>query len=659
MNVQRFLRGPFVWVTLLLLVAFTLVGQMGAGSDPEELTYSEFLAALDEGRIATVEDLVRDSQLTGELEDEGEYVTSYNPDINGDELAQELTAARADGTLDDQDVNPQPSNAFFSVLLSILPIILIFGLFFFFMTQMQGGGNRVMSFGKSKAKVVSKDAPKVTFADVAGSDEAVEELREIKDFLSNPAKFQSMGAKIPKGVLLFGPPGTGKTLLARAVAGEAGVPFFSISGSDFVEMFVGVGASRVRDLFEQAKASAPAIIFMDEIDAVGRHRGAGMGGGHDEREQTLNQLLVEMDGFDVKTGVILIAATNRPDILDPALLRPGRFDRQIVVDRPDLVGRRAILKVHARGKPLAGDADVDVIARRTPGFTGADLANLINEAALLSARKGNSEIPMAAMEAAIDRVIGGPERKTRLMGENEKRIIAYHEGGHTIVGHALPHADPVHKVSIIPRGQALGWTLSLPTEDKYLVARGELIDQLAMMLGGRVAEEITIGDFTTGASNDIAKATATARGMVTEYGMSTKLGPVKLGQSESQPFLGKEFGHQPDYSSEVAIEIDREIRALIDEAHDEALEVLVANREVLEELADALIESETVEGPALEALLDKVTPRPSRKIQPLMNGSGQPVEDGSVVRRLRRLREGVASERAAMSTPRRPGTGPA
>ncbi|MGI8875975.1 MAG: ATP-dependent zinc metalloprotease FtsH [Egibacteraceae bacterium] len=659
MNVQRFLRGPFVWVTLLLLVAFTLVGQMGAGSDPEELTYSEFLAALDEGRIATVEDLVRDSQLTGELEDEGEYVTSYNPDINGDELAQELTAARADGTLDDQDVNPQPSNAFFSVLLSILPIILIFGLFFFFMTQMQGGGNRVMSFGKSKAKVVSKDAPKVTFADVAGSDEAVEELREIKDFLSNPAKFQSMGAKIPKGVLLFGPPGTGKTLLARAVAGGAGVPFFSISGSDFVEMFVGVGASRVRDLFEQAKASAPAIIFMDEIDAVGRHRGAGMGGGHDEREQTLNQLLVEMDGFDVKTGVILIAATNRPDILDPALLRPGRFDRQIVVDRPDLVGRRAILKVHARGKPLAGDADVDVIARRTPGFTGADLANLINEAALLSARKGNSEIPMAAMEAAIDRVIGGPERKTRLMGENEKRIIAYHEGGHTIVGHALPHADPVHKVSIIPRGQALGWTLSLPTEDKYLVARGELIDQLAMMLGGRVAEEITIGDFTTGASNDIAKATATARGMVTEYGMSTKLGPVKLGQSESQPFLGKEFGHQPDYSSEVAIEIDREIRALIDEAHDEALEVLVANREVLEELADALIESETVEGPALEALLDKVTPRPSRKIQPLMNGSGQPVEDGSVVRRLRRLREGVASERAAMSTPRRPGTGPA
>jgi cell division protease FtsH len=658
MNVQRFLRGPFVWVTLLLLVAFTLVGQVGAGSDPEELTYSEFLTALDEGRIATVEDLVRDSQLTGELEDEGEYVTSYNPDINGEELAQALTAARADGTLGDQDVNPQPSNAFVSVLLSILPIILIFGLFFFFMTQMQGGGNRVMSFGKSKAKMVSKDAPKVTFADVAGSDEAVEELREIKDFLENPAKFQSMGAKIPKGVLLFGPPGTGKTLLARAVAGEAGVPFFSISGSDFVEMFVGVGASRVRDLFEQAKASAPAIIFMDEIDAVGRHRGAGMGGGHDEREQTLNQLLVEMDGFDVKTGVILIAATNRPDILDPALLRPGRFDRQIVVDRPDLVGRRAILKVHARGKPLAADADVDVIARRTPGFTGADLANLINEAALLSARNGSNEIPMSAMEDAIDRVIGGPERKTRLMGENEKRIIAYHEGGHTIVGHALPHADPVHKVSIIPRGQALGWTLSLPTEDKYLVARGELIDQLAMMLGGRVAEEITIGDFTTGASNDIAKATATARGMVTEYGMSTKLGPVKLGQSESQPFLGKEFGHQPDYSSEVAIEIDREIRALIDEAHDEALEVLVANREVLEELADALIESETVEGPALQAVLDKVTPRPSRKIQPLMNGSGQPVEDGSVVRRLRRLREGVASEPAAMSTPRRPGTGP-
>jgi cell division protease FtsH len=512
--------------------------------------------------------------------------------------------------------------------------------------RMQGGGNRMMSFGKSKAKLVSKDAPKVTFADVAGAAEAVEELHEIKDFLENPAKFQSMGARIPKGVLLFGPPGTGKTLLARAVAGEAGVPFFSISGSDFVEMFVGVGASRVRDLFEQAKANAPAIIFMDEIDAVGRHRGAGMGGGHDEREQTLNQLLVEMDGFDVKTGVILIAATNRPDILDPALLRPGRFDRQIVVDRPDLAGRKEILRVHARGKPLTADADLDVIARRTPGFTGADLANLINEAALMSARQGEEEVSMASLEAAIDRVIGGPERKTRLMGEQEKRTIAYHEGGHTIVGHALPHADPVHKVSIIPRGQALGWTLSLPTEDKYLVSRGELIDQLAMMLGGRVAEELTIGDFTTGASNDIAKATATARNMVTEYGMSSVLGPVKLGQSDSQPFLGKEFGHSPDYSAEVAAEIDREIRALIDEAHDEALEILVANREVLEELADALIEQETVEGVALRAILDKVVARPSRKLPALLNGDGQPLSNTAIVTRLRRAGLAAASPRA-------------
>jgi cell division protease FtsH len=538
-----------------------------------------------------------------------------------------------------------------SVLIQWLPMILLFVIFIFFMRQLQAGGGKAMSFGKSKAKLLTDHQNKVTFKDVAGIEEAKEEVEEIIAFLKDPKKFTRLGGRIPKGVLMMGAPGTGKTLLARAIAGEAGVPFFSISGSDFVEMFVGVGASRVRDLFEQAKANAPAIIFMDEIDAVGRHRGAGMGGGHDEREQTLNQLLVEMDGFDVKTGVILIAATNRPDILDPALLRPGRFDRQIVVDRPDLVGRKAILKVHSRGKPLAADADLEIIARRTPGFTGADLANLVNEAALLSARLGNKEIPMAALEDAIDRVIGGPERKTRLMGETEKRIIAYHEGGHTIVGHALPHADPVHKVSIIPRGQALGWTLSLPTEDKYLVSRGELIDQLAMMLGGRVAEELTIGDFTTGASNDISKATATAREMVTQYGMSLKLGPVKLGHQDSQPFLGKEFGHAPDYSGEVAVEIDREIRALIDQAHDEALEILAANREVLEELADTLIEKETVEKDELQRLLDKVKPRPSRKIQPLMNGDGG---DGkaksakSVVTKLRR-QEPAASVRTTRS----------
>jgi cell division protease FtsH len=636
MNFQRLVRAPFVWIPLVLIGAFALVSMLSSAGEPQRLTYDEFLERAERGEIASYTDYVRDGRLEGELADGTSYTTTYNPELNREELAQLLADVRSRDGFDQAEVDNQSGSVLVSVLVNILPLILIFGLFFFLMNQMQGG-NRLTSFGKSKAKLVNKDAPKVTFDDVAGASEAVEELREIKDFLEDPAKFQQMGARIPKGVLLFGPPGTGKTLLARAVAGEAGVPFFSISGSDFVEMFVGVGASRVRDLFEQAKANAPAIIFMDEIDAVGRHRGAGMGGGHDEREQTLNQLLVEMDGFDLKTGVILIAATNRPDILDPALLRPGRFDRQVVVDRPDLVGRKAILEVHARGKPLTEDADLQIIARRTPGFTGADLANLVNEAALLSARAGNKEISMAALEDAIDRVIGGPERKTRLMGEVEKRTIAYHEGGHTIVGHALPHADPVHKVSIIPRGQALGWTLSLPTEDKYLVSRGELIDRLAMMLGGRVAEELTIGDFTTGASDDIAKATATARDMVTQYGMSAKLGPIKLGQNDSQPFLGRDFGHQPDYSGEIGIEIDREIRALIDEAHDEALEILVHNRDVLEELADALIDKETVEKDELAGILDKVRARPSRAVKPLMNGDQSTVPQSAVVTRLRRL----------------------
>ena len=621
----------------MLIAAFALVSLLSSAGEPTQLSYDEFLAEAEAGNIASYTDFVRDGRLDGELADGTPYTTTYNPELNREELAQVLADVRGnEGVFDEANVDNQSGSVLVSVLVNVLPLILIFGLFFFLMNQMQGG-NRLTSFGKSKAKLVNKHAHKVTFDDVAGAAEAVEELREIKEFLEDPGKFQQMGARLPTGVLLFGPPGTGKTLLARAVAGEAGVPFFSISGSDFVEMFVGVGASRVRDLFEQAKANAPAIIFMDEIDAVGRHRGAGMGGGHDEREQTLNQLLVEMDGFDLKTGVILIAATNRPDILDPALLRPGRFDRQVVVDRPDLVGRKEILEVHARGKPLTEDADLQIIARRTPGFTGADLANLVHEAALLSARGGSKEISMAALEDAIDRVIGGPERKTRLMSEVEKRTIAYHEGGHTIVGHALPHADPVHKVSIIPRGQALGWTLSLPTEDKYLVSRGELIDQLAMMLGGRVAEELTIGDFTTGASNDIAKATATARDMVTQYGMSPKLGPIKLGQNDGQPFLGRDFGHQPDYSDEIAIEIDREIRALIDEAHDEALEILAHNRDVLEELADALIDKETVEKDELAGILDKVRARPSRAAKPLMNGDQTSLPRSTVVTQLRRL----------------------
>jgi cell division protease FtsH len=650
MKAQRLLRGPFIWMTLLLVVAFSVVSAMNAAEEPEKVPFTAFMDRLEAGEVRLVEDFSRDHRLEGEFSDGTQFIAFYNTDVDGERLGAALDEARRTGTLEEREVDTQAGSALLSYLASLLPFIIIFGVFIFLMMRMQAGGGRVMNFGKSRAKVITKDQPKVTFADVAGADEAVEELREIKEFLENPAKFQAMGAKIPKGVLLYGPPGTGKTLLARAVAGEAGVPFFSISGSDFVEMFVGVGASRVRDLFEQAKANAPAIIFVDEIDAVGRHRGAGMGGGHDEREQTLNQLLVEMDGFDVKTGVILIAATNRPDILDPALLRPGRFDRQIVVDRPDLVGRLAILKVHARGKPLAADADLDVIARRTPGFTGADLANLINEAALLSARRGEKDISMGALEDAIDRVIAGPERKTRLMGEKEKRIIAYHEGGHTIVGHALPHADPIHKVSIIPRGRALGWTLSLPTEDKYLVSRGELVDQLAMMLGGRVAEELTIGDYTTGAADDISRATATAKDMVCQYGMSPKLGPMTFGHRDSQPFLGKEFGHAPDYSGEVAAEIDREVRSLIDEAHDEALEILVANRHVLEELADALMEKETVEKDELAAILAKVMSRPSRKIQPVLNGDGEPASGKTVVGKLRRVQAPAAASRTGRSS---------
>ncbi|MEE8601583.1 ATP-dependent zinc metalloprotease FtsH [Euzebya tangerina] len=637
MNLQRFLRGPFLWVTILLLLALVLLSSLGAGDEPEEFTYGEFLVELESGNIETVTIKSRANSIEGELvgDDEQPYEATYDPVIHDEQLDAALQAAGIEP--ENYDADAQDSNLFVTVLLNFLPFIIIFGLFFFLMSQMQGGGRGLMSFGKSKAKQVSKDQPKVTFDDVAGADEAVEELREIKDFLADPTKFQAIGAKIPKGVLLFGPPGTGKTLLARAVAGEAGVPFFSISGSDFVEMFVGVGASRVRDLFEQAKNNAPAIIFVDEIDAVGRHRGAGMGGGHDEREQTLNQMLVEMDGFDVQTGVILIAATNRPDILDPALLRPGRFDRQIVVDRPDIEGRKRILEVHGRGKPLAPDADMEVLARRTPGFTGADLANLVNEAALLAARRGMAEISMASLEDAIDRVIAGPERRTRMMDDEEKRLIAYHEGGHTIVGHALPHADPIHKVSIIARGQALGWTLALPTRDKYLVSRGELIDRLAMMLGGRVAEELTIGDYTTGASDDISKATATAREMVTQYGMSEKLGPVMYGQKDSQPFLGKEGGSSANYSGEIATTIDSEIRSLIDEAHDEALEILVDNRAVLEELANSLIEHETVEKERLEAILAKVVIRPSRKIAPLMHGEAGHMTTEGVMDALRRL----------------------
>ena len=571
-----------------------------AAEAPQELSsVNDFVEKIDNGEIASAQFLTRSEKVVGELSNGNTYEL-FLPHGTIDNFANQARDASVPVTAD-----PEQGSVLVSFLFQFLPILLIVGFFFFLMQQMQGGGNRVMSFGKAKARVVTKDTPKITFSDVAGLDEAVEELQEIKEYLEGPQKFQAMGAKIPKGVLLFGPPGTGKTLLARAVAGEAGVPFFSISGSDFVEMFVGVGASRVRDLFEQAKANSPSIVFMDEIDAVGRHRGAGLGGGHDEREQTLNQLLVEMDGFDIKGGVILIAATNRPDILDPALLRPGRFDRQIVVDRPDLLGRTGILKVHTRGKPLAKDVDVEVLARRTPGFTGADLANVVNEAALLAARFNRSEIGMLELEEAIDRVLAGPQRRSRVISEREKKVIAYHEAGHALVSHALPNADPVHKVSIVSRGRALGYTLTLPTEDRFLVTRSELIDELAMLLGGRVAEEIVFDEPTTGAQDDIQRCTRIAKQMVTQFGMS-ELGPLALGENESQPFLGRDFGHVKDYSDHVAARIDSEVHRLVEEAHDEAREILTKYREKLDLMVERLIEKESLEKAEVQEILAEV-----------------------------------------------------
>jgi cell division protease FtsH len=597
---NRVFRSAVFYLVLIILVVWAYNLYRASADKPIVIgSVNEWVEQVEGGEISSAKFMTKDEKVTGETLNATKYELFLVTDTL-DELSQ---IAMDNGV--EVSADPQAGSFWITAVFQFLPIIIIVGFFVFMIQQMQGGGNRVMSFGKSKARLVSKDQPKITFADVAGLDEAVEELQEIKDYLEAPQKFQAMGAKIPKGVLLFGPPGTGKTLLARAVAGEAGVPFFSISGSDFVEMFVGVGASRVRDLFEQAKANAPSIVFMDEIDAVGRHRGAGLGGGHDEREQTLNQLLVEMDGFDVKGGVILIAATNRPDILDPALLRPGRFDRQIVVDRPDLNGRIGVLKVHTRGKPLAKTIDIEVLARRTPGFTGADLANVVNEAALLAARFSRPEIGMNELEEAIDRVLAGPERRSRVISEKEKKVIAYHEAGHALVSHALPNADPVHKVSIVARGQALGYTLNLPTEDKFLVTRSELIDQLAMLLGGRTAEEIVFDEPTTGAQNDIQRATRIAKQMVTEYGMS-RLGPLALGHNESQPFLGRDFGHVQDYSDTVAAKIDEEIRRLVEEAHDEAREILLKYREKLDLMVERLLEKETLEKEEVAEILAEV-----------------------------------------------------
>jgi cell division protease FtsH len=613
MERTRFFRRPVVWFIIVILGAIAASTLFTGGASYKKVDSSRALALLNAGDAKKV--LLEDKEQTLSIDlktkvDGTDKVQAQFPADSFRDIYKQLNDLKAADKLDNWDTKVTRDSVIVGLLVNLLPIAVLVILLLLFMSQMQGGGSRVLNFGKSKAKLISKDTPKTTFSDVAGADEAVEELHEIKDFLQAPAKYQALGAKIPKGVLLYGPPGTGKTLLARAVAGEAGVPFYSISGSDFVEMFVGVGASRVRDLFEQAKANAPAIVFVDEIDAVGRHRGAGLGGGHDEREQTLNQLLVEMDGFDTKGGVILIAATNRPDILDPALLRPGRFDRQIAVDRPDMEGRKAILRVHAKGKPFTPDVDLDSVARRTPGFTGADLANVINESALLTARVDKRAITNDYLEEAIDRVIAGPERRTRVMSEHEKRVTAYHEGGHALVAWALPHAAPVHKVTILSRGRSLGHTLVLPTEDKYTQTRSELIDTLAYALGGRASEELVFHEPTTGAGNDIEKATAVAHGMVTEYGMSARLGAVKYGQTDGEPFLGRTMGHERNYSEKVAADIDSEVRALIELAHDEAWEILVEYRDVLDNIVEELMEKETISQADMARICARVVKRP-------------------------------------------------
>ena len=609
----RIVRGPLFWIIIAIL-GVTIFGQISSvGNRYTEIGTSQALDAIAQSKVESALVIDRSQKL--------QLILKPGQLIEGSSKVESSYVARQEPTIIDSLTGNPPSKGwnvsvpsqslFISFLFSILPILLIGFLFFFLMSNAQGG-NKVFSFGKSRAKLQDNDVPQNTFADVAGADEAIAELEEIKDFLANPSKYALLGAKIPKGVLLYGPPGTGKTLLARAVAGEAKVPFYSISGSDFVEMFVGVGAARVRDLFTQAKANAPAIIFVDEIDAVGRQRGTGMGGGHDEREQTLNQLLVEMDGFETGGQVILIAATNRPDVLDPALLRPGRFDRQIAVDRPDLKGREEILKVHAKTKPLSDEVELLNYARRTPGFTGADLANVLNEAALLAAREEKKVISNIQIDEAIDRVMAGPQRKSRIMSDDERRVTAYHEAGHALVAHALPHTDPVHKITIMPRGRALGYTMVLPDDDKYSTTRNQLLDQLAYSLGGRAAEELIFHDPSTGASNDIEKATALARAMVTQYGMTEAIGAIKLGSDSSEPFMGRDYGHQRDYSENIAAKVDGEIRKLIENAHQEAFDILVENRATLDAMVLQLLEKETLNKEEIAAIFAKVNSWPRR-----------------------------------------------
>ncbi len=610
---RRMLRGPLFWI-IAAIIGVTIFGQISSvGNQYTQVKTSQILAALSQNQV--------DSVLLIDKEQKIQVILKSGNTISGATKVQANYITGQEPTLVDALVSNPPPRAWnvkiatqsliITLLFTFGPFLLIGFLFFLMMSQSQGG-NRAFSFGRSRAKLQSNEVPKTTFADVAGADEAVAELNEIKDFLANPPKYGALGAKIPKGVLLYGPPGTGKTLLARAVAGEASVPFYSISGSEFVEMFVGVGAARVRDLFNQAKENAPAIVFVDEIDAVGRQRGAGLGGGHDEREQTLNQLLVEMDGFESNGSVILIAATNRPDVLDPALLRPGRFDRQIPVERPDLRGREDILKVHAKGKPFDEDVQLLAYARRTPGFTGADLANVLNEAALLAARENKKSISNSEMDEAIDRVMAGPQRKSRIMSEEERRVTAYHEAGHALVAHALPHTDPVHKITIMPRGRALGYTMVLPDEDKYSVTRNQLLDQLAYSLGGRAAEELIFHDPSTGASNDIEKATSLARAMVTQYGMTEAIGAIKLGSDASEPFMGRDYGHTRDFSENVAALVDSEIRRLIENAHQEAFDILAKNRIILDEMVLQLLERETLNKEDIAAIFTQVKPWPNR-----------------------------------------------